>query len=274
MKKCILIFAVLTSMVQYTKARDLGRDLACAIRVYLVSLQEHNDYKTIAHRGYWISGAVPENSIQALNQAVKHGYKMVECDVKKTSDGKIVIMHDATINRTMRNTHDYSPITQPIDVANSTFQYLLENFVFASDNELYRTPIPALEEFLQVCKANGIFPLLHGNITEAFELAQSILGDHWCCFSSSLQVCLAARAMSNCLILYSDNSSADGIIDKLKQIGGWCGYSTMKSELLTKELCTELRLNGWEIQSSIPKVEERGFVIQNGITMLLSDDYD
>ncbi|GHV52144.1 hypothetical protein FACS1894181_14970 [Bacteroidia bacterium] len=62
------------------------------------------DVKIITHRGCWISGIAPENNAHAVSMAARYGFKMIEYDVRKTSDGKIVIMHDATINRTMRNT--------------------------------------------------------------------------------------------------------------------------------------------------------------------------
>ena len=32
--------------------------------------------------------------------ANRDGFKMIECDVRKTVDGKIVIIHDVLINRT------------------------------------------------------------------------------------------------------------------------------------------------------------------------------
>jgi hypothetical protein len=86
-----------------------------------------------------------------------------------------------------------------------------------------------------------------------------------------MDVCMAARAISNCLILYSDNSKSDAIIDILTKIGGWCGYSTTSSDLLTVDLCDELRYGGWEIQSSLASLNSSVLMIRNGATMLLSD---
>jgi hypothetical protein len=231
----------------------------------------HGNFDIIAHRGVWIDSIAPENSTHAVNMAKIYGFQAVECDVRTTSDGHLMIMHDNTINRTCRNAHDYSVIMQDIPVSEYPFEYLRNNFVLVSKIKKYRTPIPTLEEFLRACKDNDIFPLLHGNTTESFNLAQKILGNNWCCFSTSLSTCIAARKVSDCLILYSDNSTADGIIDILSQIGGWCGYSTTSSALLTADLCENLKSHGWEIQCSIPKVENSVYAIRNGITMLLSD---
>lgn len=51
-----------------------------------------------AHRGDWRNE--PENSVRAFKSAAAMGVDIVELDLKKTKDGEIVIMHDATINRT------------------------------------------------------------------------------------------------------------------------------------------------------------------------------
>ncbi len=53
--------------------------------------------KIIAHRGYWKSGA-PQNSIAALARAQELDIYGSECDIWITSDGQLVINHDATIN--------------------------------------------------------------------------------------------------------------------------------------------------------------------------------
>jgi glycerophosphoryl diester phosphodiesterase len=51
-----------------------------------------------AHRG--ASGTHPENTLPALEEAVRLGAHMVEVDLALTRDGEIVLMHDATVNRT------------------------------------------------------------------------------------------------------------------------------------------------------------------------------
>ncbi len=44
--------------------------------------------------------AVPENSLEALDRCVALGVDMVEIDVRRTADGALVILHDATVDRT------------------------------------------------------------------------------------------------------------------------------------------------------------------------------
>jgi glycerophosphoryl diester phosphodiesterase len=52
----------------------------------------------IAHRG--ASAAAPENTLAAVRRAVRDGADLVEVDVRRTSDGALVLLHDATLVRT------------------------------------------------------------------------------------------------------------------------------------------------------------------------------
>lgn len=52
-----------------------------------------------AHRGY-VDNKHTENTMQALNHARRAGARAVEVDMSLTADDQIVIMHDATLNRT------------------------------------------------------------------------------------------------------------------------------------------------------------------------------
>ena len=51
-----------------------------------------------AHRGF--SGQYPENTLEAFREAVALGVDFVEFDVRCSSDGVPIIMHDATVDRT------------------------------------------------------------------------------------------------------------------------------------------------------------------------------
>ena len=51
-----------------------------------------------AHRG--ASDTHPENTITAFREAIRLGAQMIEFDVATTKDGKLVLMHDRTIDRT------------------------------------------------------------------------------------------------------------------------------------------------------------------------------
>lgn len=52
----------------------------------------------IAHRGF--SSQFPENTLLAFREAERIGVDMVECDIHRTRDGELVVIHDATLDRT------------------------------------------------------------------------------------------------------------------------------------------------------------------------------
>ncbi|MDI3299696.1 MAG: glycerophosphodiester phosphodiesterase family protein [Bacillota bacterium] len=56
----------------------------------------------IAHRGF--SGRFPENTLRAFRAAEELGADMVECDVHASRDGRLVVIHDATLERTTDGT--------------------------------------------------------------------------------------------------------------------------------------------------------------------------
>jgi glycerophosphoryl diester phosphodiesterase len=52
----------------------------------------------IAHRGE--SGHAPENTIESFRRAVAAGADAIEFDLRLTRDGKVVVLHDPTVDRT------------------------------------------------------------------------------------------------------------------------------------------------------------------------------
>jgi glycerophosphoryl diester phosphodiesterase len=52
----------------------------------------------IGHRG--AAGHAPENTLAAIRKGIELGVDFVEIDVRCTADGVLVVLHDATVNRT------------------------------------------------------------------------------------------------------------------------------------------------------------------------------
>jgi len=56
----------------------------------------------IAHRGAWgaaAPGNPAENTLEAFEAAIELGADMIEFDVRRTSDGQLIVFHDARVNR-------------------------------------------------------------------------------------------------------------------------------------------------------------------------------
>ena len=229
----------------------------------------------IAHRGCWLENVVPENSVAAVEMAKRYGYAGIECDVKYTADSVMVILHDATLNRTARLVDGYAKLESPVKVKDLTFEALRRDYVLASADPALRTPIPTLEELLLACRKHGMLPVLHSDLVESYTLAQEMMGDEWVAFTIHDSLLMEARKISNCLILMdpmrSKDQSAQETIKRLKRIGGKCGVSSMKRSLLTRSYCDSLRQQGFEIQSSIFQTPHEVEAVRNGVTILLTD---
>lgn len=66
------------------------------------------DFICFAHRG---GGAEqPENSAKAFLAARAMGYRYIEIDVQATSDGRLIVFHDDTLDRTTSGTGDISTL--------------------------------------------------------------------------------------------------------------------------------------------------------------------
>jgi glycerophosphoryl diester phosphodiesterase len=148
----------------------------------------------MAHRGLHLNG-IPENSLDAYRYAARCGFDYAETDFQVTSDGELVLMHNESINATMRNAADYSEITGTINVSEKTLADLRENYVLASSDVRMRKPIPTLEEYFITCRNSGIFPvpeikafgMSNEQIKKAHDLGCAIMGEGnfgFCSFSA------------------------------------------------------------------------------------------
>ena len=98
----------------------------------------------------------PENTMPAFVLASKYRFRFIELDVRKTSDGKYVILHDATINRTARNA-DGTTISSTINIADITYEAAQDyDFGIWFGNGFAGTKIPTLEEVLSFSKRAGL----------------------------------------------------------------------------------------------------------------------
>lgn len=98
----------------------------------------------IAHRGG--AGIFPENTLYAFQQSWKLGADVLETDVRETADGKLILMHDKTVNRTTDGEGNVSEMTL------EAVKKLSAGFKFSSDGgqtfpfREQKITIPTLEE--------------------------------------------------------------------------------------------------------------------------------
>lgn len=116
-------------------------------------------FRLISHRGWnsWNGDLYPEQVIVSYKESYKRGLRNVECDVKFTSDGTPVLLHDDTINRTARNLNG-TELETDIYLRDLTFEQVRNNYDFGIyQGERFKgAKIPTLEELLRLCKVMGM----------------------------------------------------------------------------------------------------------------------
>lgn len=96
----------------------------------------------ISHRGEHLHH--PENTMAAYRAALEAHADFIETDVRTTSDGKLVIMHDASVDR-CTNGHG--------DVAAMTFDEIRKLDAGVKFNETFRgSSVPTFEEVLEFAR--------------------------------------------------------------------------------------------------------------------------
>jgi len=72
----------------------------------------HPHFQLIAHRGGVVDrGAFQENSIAALDEAIRRGYAGAEIDIQQSSDGVVYLYHDRTFSKYFDSNERASELT-------------------------------------------------------------------------------------------------------------------------------------------------------------------
>lgn len=100
----------------------------------------------IAHRG--ASGTAPENTLIAVMHAMRAQADVIEIDVHLSADGEVVVIHDATLDRTTNGTGKVE------DHSLEALKELDAGYWF--DEKFEREPIPTLAEVMEVIDGKAI----------------------------------------------------------------------------------------------------------------------
>lgn len=107
----------------------------------------------IAHRGY--SAIAPENTIPAFERALAAGADLVELDYHHSKDGALVVLHDATLDRTTDATNRWAG--KGIKIVDRSLAELRELQAGLWFKPPYpRVSLPTLDEALGVIQREGV----------------------------------------------------------------------------------------------------------------------
>lgn len=153
-----VLFFIISPQIGYTQTTP-----ADVIQI-IKNKQNYPNYVLIAaHRGYWAD--YPENSQGAYEMAIELGVDIVEMDVRLTSDGHMVIFHDACLDRV---TTGYGRLR---DASWSEIQNL--NLVMP-DGQFTTQKMLSIEQALDYLKGEAVVSI---DIKESGELFNSMFVD-------------------------------------------------------------------------------------------------
>ena len=222
----------------------------------------------IAHRG--ASGSAPENTLAAFKKAINIGVDAVELDLHGSADGEVVVIHDASLDRTT-------------DSGGSVNQTSLETIKQADAGgwfapEFTGEPVPTLAEALECIGRETIAvleikdPLIAEAVVAKVHETQSldltvIISFH----TSVLQTvrALAPRIPTGWLIgSHNDHAPPEQLCQQLGELG--CSLLNVNHQRITAEFAYEVRRRGialwcWTVDEIVRMREMKAFGVQ-GIT--------
>lgn len=100
---------------------------------------------TVAHRGFWKNTA--ENSLASIEAAIALGVEMVEIDTQASADGRLVVIHDETLDRTTTGTGRVSDLP-----FNEIRRARLKAGAGGTEALVTDEVVPTLDEILEVAR--------------------------------------------------------------------------------------------------------------------------
>ncbi|MCK5782437.1 MAG: glycerophosphodiester phosphodiesterase family protein [Flavobacteriales bacterium] len=165
----ILSLFLLAGMISCSQLKDEKRNTAKSGTGNIVA----GKIIIAAHRGGYendFADKAPENSIANIQNAINHGFEIYETDIHRTSDGKWVIMHDPTLERTTNGTGKVSDISS-VDIKKLRLKYkngqlsdekvpFLVDFISKGDGKImfkidYKPELEYLGDFVDEIKESG-----------------------------------------------------------------------------------------------------------------------
>lgn len=234
--------------------------------------------KSINHRGY---STAPENTLPAYRLSKDMGYSYVECDVRFTSDGVPVLLHDESINRTARNV-DGTELISTTNIIDITYETALAyDFGIYKDPKYAGTKIPTLEEFILLCKKLNLHPYMElkfaittSNVKTVVDIVKNLGMEHKVTWLWGIEelINLSPKGRMGVVAGSFTTSEIDTWIAQWKTTENEF-FITAQCEYITQELsdyCIEkgIELEAWNVHTA----EQVNTLAEMGVTGITNDN--
>ena len=200
-----------------------------------ISLSEVTQY--IGHRG--LSSQYPENSLAAFKN---NKWQYAECDIWPTADNRWVIMHDSIIDRTTDGSGAIGDMT-----LDELRQYHIDTGANIEGCAAEDLVIPTLSEYLSVCSAQGIIPVIEIKAEtiseEAYANLEADLAEYGYNASNMVVISFFSEPLRQMEarypgveMMYLTMSINDEYVQTAKSISGNCAVSSQYSGVTQREI--------------------------------------
>jgi glycerophosphoryl diester phosphodiesterase len=256
-----LAFTLLFSPLSQAFAAETTRDL--------------RKVDNVAHRG--ASAYAPENTIAAFDKAVEMKADYIEIDVQRSKDGKLVVIHDTTVDRTTDGSGK---------VGNLTFKELRNLDAGSWKGEQFTgAQIPTFDEILDryhgkigiliELKAPELYPGIEENIAKKLEERNLDKPQNEKIIVQSFNH-NSIKKMNQLLpkvpIGVLTSSSADATEQALQEFSTYADYFNPSYGIVTPDLVNQVHSLGMKIGSwTVRSQEAADFLLDVGVDAIITD---
>jgi glycerophosphoryl diester phosphodiesterase len=202
-----------------------------------------------AHRGY--SGRFPENTLLAFRKAIEAGAVSIELDIRTSKDGELMVLHDATLDRTSNGSGTFAE-TNAADAKKLDFGSW-------KGKEFAGEKIPFLEEALELTLTSNVYYNIEIKQFAETSSAEKLValihkyaprGCSHIVSSFDLEALLQVRAVDNSIPLAIIGSDGDQMLEIAKKHDfPWihCAFPRIGRDLFFRAHSSGIKINVWTV---------------------------
>lgn len=191
----------------------------------------------VAHRGDWSEHR--ENTLEAFAAAVDGGADMIELDVRRTADGRAVVLHDATLDRVWRVAHRIADLTRAEVVA-----------LGIPDFEQALASIPAPVQVMVDYKDEDVVEAALADVLAAGALGRAVFAG--ACYPGHRRIRSLAPAARIAVTWEEDEPIPDALLDDLG-----AEFYNPSGNVLARDPASVERMHARGTQVSVWTIDER-----------------
>ncbi|MFB5089675.1 glycerophosphodiester phosphodiesterase family protein [Psychrobacillus sp. PGGUH221] len=236
---------------------------------------ERKQVENVAHRG--ATGYAPENTIAAFDLAVDMKADYIEIDVQRSKDGKLVLIHDTTVDRTTDGTGKVGDLTfeqlRSLDAGSWKGEQFVGELILTFEEILdrYHGKIGILIEL----KAPELYPGIEEQVAEVLKERNLDKPQNEKIIIQSFNFESVKRVdqlLPQVPVGVLTSNRADTTFEALQEFSTYADWFNPSYGIVTEELVNQVHSQGMQIGSwTVRSQEAADFLLEMGVDAIISD---